>query len=593
MTDAEVETAGPRGRTSRKAGCSDGPATPPPLVDIRVDVPVTRRRVAVHRRLHPLRRGVPARLPGHRPRDRQGLHARRRVLVLRPVRRPLPHRRRHRQHALPAPLTDRDDAPMPASDRSCAAIAAVALTPRPDRLLGRRSEPTAATPSTSSSSATSPRPSTPSPPAPCCAAGYFEERAASDGDGTTYEVEWQDYDTGAPITAQMVAGKIDIGSMGDYPLLINGSARRQPATRRTELVSVTGYNPQRRAQQASSSRTDSDVADARPTSTGRRSPPASARPATARWSRRSSGPASTPTTDVDGRNQQPPVGASALEARHGRRASSQFVAWPGLLAFQRQGPAALRRRPSWTCRPSRRRGPRRRSPPSTRRSSTPSSRRSIDATDVPARAPARGRRDRRRGDRACRAEVVYLYNGRGGIATFDTTLKPDLVAALEHDVPFLKSIGVFADPSTSTPSSTTRCSSEAVRRRTTTRTSRRPTNPAAITGTDAVCDARSSDPATGRRGLGRRRGRAPGPSPTPTCLLRSVTRPRPTATRSGRRTSPTPRPAPAGSPTSRSGCATATSCCRSPPRQSADEHRAAHPGAERAHLRAGARGGAR
>ena len=34
--------------------------------------------------------------------------------------------------------------------------------------------------------------------------------------GTKYNVTWQDYDTGAPITAQMVAEKIDIGSMGDY-----------------------------------------------------------------------------------------------------------------------------------------------------------------------------------------------------------------------------------------------------------------------------------------------------------------------------------------------------------------------------------------
>ena len=41
----------------------------------------------------------------------------------------------------------------------------------------------------------------------------------------------------------MIAGKIDIGSMGDYPLLINGS-RTQASAARTELVSVTGYNPQ-------------------------------------------------------------------------------------------------------------------------------------------------------------------------------------------------------------------------------------------------------------------------------------------------------------------------------------------------------------
>lgn len=55
--------------------------------------------------------------------------------------------------------------------------------------------------------------------------GYFEQRLEDLGKetGKSYRVEWQDYDTGAPITAQMLAGKIDIGSMGDYPLLINGS----------------------------------------------------------------------------------------------------------------------------------------------------------------------------------------------------------------------------------------------------------------------------------------------------------------------------------------------------------------------------------
>ena len=41
-------------------------------------------------------------------------------------------------------------------------------------------------------------------------------------------------------------------------------------------------------------------------------------------------------------------------------------------------------------------------------------------------------------------EVVYLYNGPGG-TSFDTTLKPSLVEALKGDVPYLKSIGDFAD----------------------------------------------------------------------------------------------------------------------------------------------------
>ncbi len=51
------------------------------------------------------------------------------------------------------------------------------------------------------------------------AQGYLEQRLqdVTEQTGTKYSVEWQDYDTGAPITAQMVAEKIDIGSMGDYP----------------------------------------------------------------------------------------------------------------------------------------------------------------------------------------------------------------------------------------------------------------------------------------------------------------------------------------------------------------------------------------
>ena len=74
--------------------------------------------------------------------------------------------------------------------------------------------------------------------------GFLETRFAELGQrtGKRYRVSWQDYSTGAPITAQMLAGTIDIGSMGDYPLLINGSRAQQLGDDGTKLVSITGYN---------------------------------------------------------------------------------------------------------------------------------------------------------------------------------------------------------------------------------------------------------------------------------------------------------------------------------------------------------------
>nr|BFE78479.1 hypothetical protein GCM10020093_010800 [Planobispora longispora] len=116
--------------------------------------------------------------------------------------------------------------------------------------------------------------------------GYLEKRL-----GDRYTVEWQDHDTGAPITAKMVAGKVDIGSMGDYPLLINASRTQGVEAARTELVAVTGYNLRGALNMVvvakdSEART---LADLR----GRRSPPASAPPGTAPWSRRWRRPGST------------------------------------------------------------------------------------------------------------------------------------------------------------------------------------------------------------------------------------------------------------------------------------------------------------
>ncbi|MGW2041149.1 hypothetical protein ACWCO4_24320, partial [Streptomyces virginiae] len=46
--------------------------------------------------------------------------------------------------------------------------------------------------------------------------------------------------TGAPITAQMTAGKIDIGSMGDFPLLINAARGEWEGRAAGQAVAAAG-----------------------------------------------------------------------------------------------------------------------------------------------------------------------------------------------------------------------------------------------------------------------------------------------------------------------------------------------------------------
>jgi NitT/TauT family transport system substrate-binding protein len=57
----------------------------------------------------------------------------------------------------------------------------------------------------------------------------------------TYHVTWQNATSGPPITNGMVAGNLQIGMMGDYPLLVNG-ATGQATGNDTELVAVIAYN---------------------------------------------------------------------------------------------------------------------------------------------------------------------------------------------------------------------------------------------------------------------------------------------------------------------------------------------------------------
>ncbi|MBB5077464.1 ABC transporter substrate-binding protein [Nonomuraea endophytica] len=334
--------------------------------------------------------------------------------------------------------------------------------------------------------------------------GYLEKRL---GDG--YAVEWQDHDTGAPITAKMVAGKIDIGSMGDYPLLINAARAKN-----TELVSITGYNLRGGLNMvvvppASKVTTLAGLKGAKVSASV-----GSAGHGTLVQALEKAG--LDPAADVEVVNHQPPVGASQLEAG-GVQAYAQFVAWPGLLVFQDK--AKLIYDGSALGVPTFHgvvvREPYAKENPQVVDAFLKAQ---LDATrylhDNPLRAA----------ELVAKAtglppEVVYLYNGPGGIATFDATLKPQLKAAHQHDIPYLKRISQdFAgvDLSRFVNDSYLRKAYGPAYDADTASTA----NPAKITGTDPACGVPVADPRTASELWLVAGGTQP--AATPTCLLRQI-----------------------------------------------------------------------
>jgi len=57
----------------------------------------------------------------------------------------------------------------------------------------------------------------------------------------TYSLSWQNATSGPPITNGMMANNIQIGMMGDYPLMVNG-ATGQATGNETQLVAIIAYN---------------------------------------------------------------------------------------------------------------------------------------------------------------------------------------------------------------------------------------------------------------------------------------------------------------------------------------------------------------
>lgn len=73
--------------------------------------------------------------------------------------------------------------------------------------------------------------------------GFLDKRLPRAGKyrNVTYAINWQNSTSGPPITNGMMANKIQIGMMGDYPLLVNG-ATGQETSNETELVAIIAYN---------------------------------------------------------------------------------------------------------------------------------------------------------------------------------------------------------------------------------------------------------------------------------------------------------------------------------------------------------------
>ena len=252
--------------------------------------------------------------------------------------------------------------------------------------------------------------------------GYFRQQLAalSARTGQKYSVTWQDYSTGAPITAEMLAGKIDIGSMGDYPLLINGSrSQALGGGNATEMISVTAYNlrsalngivvPVR-----SPARTLRDLAGKTvSTSVG------SAGDGLLVQALRQQG--LNPATGVTTENQQPEIGASAL-ASGSVAALAQFADWPGLLVYQNRARLlydggqldvptfhGVVTRDAFA-----------RQYPGVVRAFL---RAQLQATQFLHQNPLRAAQIVSRAT-GVPPEVVYLYNGPDGLATFDLAIRP-------------------------------------------------------------------------------------------------------------------------------------------------------------------------
>lgn len=345
--------------------------------------------------------------------------------------------------------------------------------------------------------------------------GTFERKlnAIGKSKGVHYKVVWQDFPSGPPLTAQMIAGKVDIGSMGDYPVLVNGSKTAEFADARSELVAVTGYNLRGSLNQVVVPKDSSaqKLTDLRgkvlSTSVG------SAAHGMLVNALRKNG---LSPDDVKLLNQEPAVGASALEGKQ-VAALSQFVPWPQLMVFRKQGrllyDGGTNGVPTFHAVVSRKAYAD--DHPEVMRAFLESVRDTADHLNKNPLAAAQQVAK----VTGIEPEVVYLYNGPSGLVTFDPTIKPQLVDALSEDLPFLKDLGSVKNLDLDTffnDSYLREIYGSAYDAASTSTTS-----PSTLSGQDPVCHKPVKDPRTASEVWFSGR-KSTGVAATPTCLLRQI-----------------------------------------------------------------------
>ena len=198
--------------------------------------------------------------------------------------------------------------------------------------------------------------------------------------------------------------------MGDYPMLINGSKTQANERARTELVSVTGYNPKGALNMVVVAAQFAGAEADRP-GAARRCPPAWARPGTARWCGHCASAGIDPKTGC--RGAQPAAAGRRLGA--GIRSGAGAFAVRGVArpaGVSGQGQAALRRRGTRTIPPSTAWSSDGITPASTRRCSTRSCRPSSTPPTSSTHKPLEAAKIVAEGS-GLPQEVVYLYNGPG------------------------------------------------------------------------------------------------------------------------------------------------------------------------------------